>query len=160
MLEKIICSFLPARHTRNFPARKIKLVGFPVSYKVSSQQAEERQLSTSYVKMGVAKGLKFTLQLGGGGADGDNHLSFKSFLIKLCLKCSEANPSAVTNFSASSSELLFCRQARFLWGTDKVRNSLVGCPWILYCLKMIMLTRLLLPPGLNSFGVCDIFNFV
>ena len=68
--EKIICSFFPARHTRNFPARKIKLVGFPAICKVSSQQAGERQFSTSYVKMGVAKGLKSTLPLGwveGGG---------------------------------------------------------------------------------------------
>ena len=29
--ENIICSFFPARHTRNFPASEIKLVGFPAS---------------------------------------------------------------------------------------------------------------------------------
>ena len=30
--ENIICSFFPARHTRNFPASWIKLVGFPASW--------------------------------------------------------------------------------------------------------------------------------
>ena len=29
--ENIICSFFPARPTRNFPASQIKLVGFPAS---------------------------------------------------------------------------------------------------------------------------------
>ena len=70
--EKIICSFFPARHTRNFPARKIKLVGFPASCKLSSQQAEKRHFSTSYIEMGVAQGLKSTLQ---------------SFPTKIGLKC-------------------------------------------------------------------------
>ena len=41
--EQIICSLFPARHTRNFPARKIKFVWFP---KVSGQQAKKRQFST------------------------------------------------------------------------------------------------------------------
>ena len=42
---------------------------------------------------------------------------------------SKTNNSAVTNFPASSSEhSLFCQPARFLWGTDKVRNRFVGCP--------------------------------
>ena len=64
--KKIICFFLAARHTRIFPARKIKLVDFPASCKVSSQQAEQRQFYTTYVKMGVAKGLKSSLQWGAG----------------------------------------------------------------------------------------------
>ena len=72
--EKRICSFFPARHTRNFPTRKIKLVGFPASCKVSSQQAEERRFSTSYLKMGVAKGLQSTLPWGGGGGGGGSNL--------------------------------------------------------------------------------------
>ena len=43
---------------------------------------------------------------------------------------SKTNPSAVTDFPASWSEhLLFCQPARFLWGTDKVRNRFVECPW-------------------------------
>ena len=31
---------------------------------------------------------------------------------------------------SSSEHPLFCQPARFLWGTDKVRNRFVGCPWI------------------------------
>ena len=54
----------------------IKLVGFP---KVSSQQAEERQFSASYVKVGVAKGFKSTLQWGGEGGGREIHLTFLTF---------------------------------------------------------------------------------
>ena len=129
--EKIICSFFPARHTRNLPARKIKLVGFPASCKVSSKHAEKRQFSTSYVEMGVAKDLKSTLQWGGGGVPP----YFSEFPHQAGLEMlenvinSKKNPKAVTNFPASSSEhLLFCQPARFLWGTDKARNRFVGCP--------------------------------
>ena len=118
LLGKIICSFFSARHTRNFPARKIKFVWFP------SQQAEKRQFSTLYVKMG-----------GGGG--GGKQLTFQSFPTKPRLQMLEniintkTNPPAVTNFPASSSEHpLFCQPGRFLWGTDKVRNRFVGCPCI------------------------------
>ena len=85
--KNIIFPFFPARHIRNFPARKIKLVGFPASCKVSSLQAEKWQFSTSYVKMGVAKGLKSTLQWRRGGGGGRIPTSFQSFPTKLGLKC-------------------------------------------------------------------------
>ena len=88
--KKRICSFFPARHTRNLPTRKIKLVGFPASCKVSSQQAEERRFSTSYLKMGVAKGLQSTLPWGGGG--GGVKLNFSLiFPTELCFKSLKAS---------------------------------------------------------------------
>ena len=122
--KKIICSFFPARHTRNFPARKIKLVGFPASCKMSNQQAEERQFSTSTSKWAWQKASNRPFS----GEGRTVHLTFLSFPTKLCIN-SKTKPSAVTNFPASSSEiLLFCQPARFLWGTDKVRNRFVGCP--------------------------------
>jgi len=41
---------------------------------------------------------------------------------------SQAKPLSI-NFPASSSKHLhFCQPARFLWGTDNVRNRFVGCP--------------------------------
>ena len=44
---------------------------------------------------------------------------------------SQPKPLTIRNFPASSLEhLIFCQPARFLWGTDKVRNRFVGCPWI------------------------------
>ena len=43
---------------------------------------------------------------------------------------SQPKPLTIRNFPASSLEhLIFCQPARFLWGTDKVRNRFVGCPW-------------------------------
>ena len=45
---------------------------------------------------------------------------------------SQPKPLSIINFPASVSEhLYFCQPARFLWGTDKVRNRFVGCPWII-----------------------------
>ena len=42
---------------------------------------------------------------------------------------SQPKPLTIRNFPASSLEhLIFCQPARFLWGTDKVRNRFVGCP--------------------------------
>ena len=42
---------------------------------------------------------------------------------------SQPKPLSITNFAASSSgHVYFCQPARFLWGTDKVRNRFVGCP--------------------------------
>ena len=42
---------------------------------------------------------------------------------------SQAKPLSIINFPASSSKhLYFCQPARFLWGTDNVRNRFVGCP--------------------------------
>ena len=121
--KKIICSFFPARYTRNFPARKIKLVGFPASCKVSSQQAEER-------RMGVAKGIQST-QSGGGGCQP----YFTNFPHRAMLQIvesiinSKTKPSEARNFPATSSEhLLLCQAARFLCATDKVRNRFVRCP--------------------------------
>ena len=48
--EKIICSFFPARHTRNFPASWIKLVGFPASCSNLLPSQEFRSLSNSSSK--------------------------------------------------------------------------------------------------------------
>ena len=45
---------------------------------------------------------------------------------------SQAKPLSIINFPASSSKhLYFCQPARFLWGTDNVRNRFVGCPCLL-----------------------------
>ena len=101
--KKISVPFFPSNfHRRNFPARKIKLVGFPASCKVSSQQAEERQFCTSYVENGRGKGVKFNLQWGGGGdfiskisqrsdppfsAVEGGQLIFLTFHTKLCFTC-------------------------------------------------------------------------
>ena len=42
---------------------------------------------------------------------------------------SQEKPLSIINFPASSSKHLhFCQPARFLWGTDNVRNRFVGCP--------------------------------
>ena len=44
---------------------------------------------------------------------------------------SQPKPLTIRNFPASSLEhLIFCQPARFPWGTDKVRNRFVGCPWV------------------------------
>ena len=44
---------------------------------------------------------------------------------------SQPKPLTISNFPASSLEhLIFCQPARFPWGTDKVRNRFVGCPWV------------------------------
>ena len=46
---------------------------------------------------------------------------------------SQPKPLTIRNFPASSLEhLIFCQPARFLWGTDRVRNRFVGCPWNLW----------------------------
>ena len=45
---------------------------------------------------------------------------------------SQPKPLTIRNFPASSLEhLIFCQPARFLWGTDKVRNRFVGCSCLL-----------------------------
>ena len=42
---------------------------------------------------------------------------------------SQEKPLSIINFPASSSKnLYFCQAARFLWGTDNVRNRFVGVP--------------------------------
>ena len=42
---------------------------------------------------------------------------------------SQPKPLTIRNFPAILMEhLIFCQPARFLWGTDKVRNRFVGCP--------------------------------
>ena len=46
---------------------------------------------------------------------------------------SQPKPLTIRNFPASSLEhLIFCQPARFLWGTDKVRNRFVGCPCVFH----------------------------
>ena len=46
---------------------------------------------------------------------------------------SQPKPLTIRNFPASSLEhLIFCQPARFLWGTDRVRNRFFGCPWNLW----------------------------
>ena len=112
---KIICSFFPARHTRNFPAKKIKLVSFPASCKVSSQQAKERQFSTSYVKMGVAKGLKSTLQCGGGGGErGEEGITLLTkFHHQAMLEMPENTINSKTNSSAVTNSQLAHRNTYY-----------------------------------------------
>ena len=56
------------------------MVGFPASCKVTSQQAEKLQFHTSYVQMGVVKGLK-------SKSKGVFHFTFQSFPTRLGLKC-------------------------------------------------------------------------
>ena len=51
--------------------------------------------------------------------------------VKMLEKVSNSQPKSLSiiNFQASSSEhLYFSKPARFLWGTDKVRNRFVGSP--------------------------------
>ena len=45
---------------------------------------------------------------------------------------SQPKPLTIRNVPAILMEhLIFCQPARFLWGTDKVRNRFVGCPCVL-----------------------------
>ena len=80
--EKNYLFLFPSKTHKKFPARKIKSVGFQASCKVSSQQAEERQFSTSYVKMGVAKRLEIHPSVGGAGSWGKPP-SFSGFFTRL-----------------------------------------------------------------------------
>ena len=131
--EKIICSFFPARHTRNFPARKIKLV---VSQQAAKWAASKQKNDNFLHRMSKWAWQKASNPpFSGGSGGGGNPRYFSTFPHQPMLQMleniinSETNPSAVTNFPASSSEhVLFCQPARFLWGTDKVRNRFVGCP--------------------------------
>ena len=64
---------------------------------------------------------------------------------------SKTNPSAVTNFPASSWEhLLFCQPARFLWGTNQVRNRFIGSPCICSTKKLYFEMTFLLPSSSSS----------
>ena len=45
--KKIICSFFPARHTTNFPARKIKFVWFPSQ--LQSEQPASRKTTIFHI---------------------------------------------------------------------------------------------------------------
>ena len=118
---------------KKFPGQEDNIGWFP------SQQAEERQSSTSYFKMAWQKASNsnspFSEWGGGGGGLDENHLPLKNIHHKAMpgmlgnVINTKTNHSPVTNFPASSSEqLLFCQPAIFLWATDKVRNSFVGCP--------------------------------
>ena len=56
--ENIICSFFPARHTRNFPASYIKLVGFPASGSNLFPSQEFRALSNPSIQNDRTKATK------------------------------------------------------------------------------------------------------
>ena len=75
--EKIICSFFPARHTRNFPVSEIKLVGFPASCKVRNQHAKTLTISYIVSQNGRSKrpSIYQGLDGGGGGRGGGRYYS-------------------------------------------------------------------------------------
>ena len=132
--KKIICSFFPARH-KKFPSQEDKIGWFPSQLQLQSEQPASRKTTIFYIvrQNGRGKRPEIYPSVGGGGGErlGDSTFLFKvsppNLLVNIIY--SKTNPSAVTNFPASSSEhLLFCQPARFLWGTDKVRNRFVGCP--------------------------------
>ena len=134
----------PSKTHKKFPSQEDKIGWFPSQ--LQSEEPASRKSAVFYivVTMGVAKGHKSTLQWGGGGGN----LLFKVFPIIN----SKTNRSAVTNFPVSSSEhLLFCQPARFLWGTDKVRNRFVGCPLNHDACKLICFNRVL--------NTCFKYNF-
>ena len=56
--EIIICSFFPARHTRNFPASWIKLVGFPASWSNLFPSQEFHALSNPSIRNDRTKATK------------------------------------------------------------------------------------------------------
>ena len=56
--ENIICSFFPARHTRNFPASQIKLVGVPASWSNLFPSQEFRTLSNPSMQNDRTKATK------------------------------------------------------------------------------------------------------
>ena len=66
---------------------------------------------------------------------------------------SQPKPLTIRNFPAILMEhLIFCQPARFLWGTDKVRNRFVGCPW---CIAVFWVSDL----GTSEFGDFAIMTY-
>ena len=78
------------------------------------------------------KGSNRAFSAGGGGPTYFSNFPHQATLEMLeNIINSKTNPSALTKLPASSSEhLLFCQPARFLWGTNKVRNRFLVCPWV------------------------------
>ena len=120
--------FLFASKTqKKFPSQEDKIGWFP-----SQLQSEQPASRTTTILYNVRQhGRGQSLQWGRG-----SKLLFKlsNFPHQATLEMleniidSKTNPSALTKLPVSSSEhLLFRQPARFLWGTDKVRNRFVVC---------------------------------
>ena len=138
-LEKFIFSFFPSKTHKKFPSQEDKIRWFPSQ--LQSEQPASRKTTIFYI---VRQNAKWAWQkpsnqpFSGGWGGGRIPTYFSKCPHQARLEMleniinSKTNPSAVTNFPASSSEhLLFSQPARFLWGTDKVMNRFVGCPCLL-----------------------------
>lgn len=80
--KKIICSFFPARQTRNFPASEIKLVGFPASCKVRNQHAKTLTISYIVSQNGRSKRPPIKASMGGRGGGGRYYSTGYSYLVE------------------------------------------------------------------------------
>ena len=144
--------FLFASKThKKFPSQEDKIGWFPSQ--LQSEQSASRTTTILYnvrqngrgkrpqIEPSVGRGRgredQTYFSKGGGGGVRGEQTYFSKFPHQAMLEMleniinSKTNPSALTKFPASSSEhLLFCQPARFLWGTDKVKNRFVVCPWV------------------------------
>ena len=131
----------PSKTHKKFLSQEDKIGWFPSQ--LQFEQAASRKTTIFYIVHQNGRGRRPPIypSVGGGEGGGIPPYIIKVFpttkqarleMLKNIIN-SKTEPSAVTHFPASSSELLlFYQPARFLWGTDKERNRFVGCPCILH----------------------------
>ena len=129
--EKNYLFLFPSKTHKNFPSREDKIGWFPSQ--LQSEKPASRRTTIFYIVRQHDRGKRPQID----PSVGRNPPYFFKFPHQSMLGMleniinSKTNSSVVANFPTSSLEyLLFCQPARFLWGTDKVRNRFVGCPWI------------------------------
>ena len=113
MLGKNYLFLFPSKTHKKFPSQEDKIGWFPSQLK--SEQAPSRRTTIDP-------------SVGGGGLN-------LVFLTKLCFQCYKTSSllrrvlqQQKICSATSSKHLQLCQPARFLWGTDKVRNRFVECP--------------------------------
>ena len=154
--ENIICSFFPARHKKFpsqldkigwFPSQLIK--GIPRTFKSLDPKLPDKSDKTGtkqvfFRKHNHSDQPSYARDYSLGEERGSFFFFFFFFVsrpqsseflqpawVEMLEKVSNSQekPLSIINFPASSSKHLpFCQPARFLWGTDNVRNRFVGCP--------------------------------
>ena len=124
----------PSKTQKKFPSQEDKIGWFPNQLQI--EQPASRKTTLFYIVRQNGRGKRPQIYPSvRGGEEGEFHLTFSKFPHQARLEMleniinSKTDPSAVTNFPASSSEHLhFASQQDSSGGTDKVGNRFVECP--------------------------------